>query len=934
MKTTKMRFFEKAGRSSVAMMLSMLLLLSGVFTVVDFSEVKASSPPPHGYWSTTISDNAVADEISYWEIDPYTGALTFRALNESEKDDFDNGTLVCSQRYDEPYVAAAKAEGVSINSITITGGIKTIPTGAFAKSSQNDAEVFANLTTADIGDCVEEIGADAFSEEDNLLRVTLPSNLKKIGQGAFYLCTSLTSDTGVLTIPDSVNYMQACNTNVGTFTGTAFTKVVIGENSELEWIYNSCFSNMPMLTDLEIKGKKLKYIDTNAFAGNIVLSSVTLPENLLAIGGGAFLDNAALKDITLPSKLRYIDFPYDQTSSGYGAFQGTGLTSVTIPASVRYIGNHAFACCEKLESFTIEKGDEDVLIGLPNTYHSAVAPDVVGNRLSEDGNTLYDAYNSLDLTLYNKVDWITVDQNASIASAAKISDDDVEWPNKIIETGGAGGTFLNCTKLEEMIIPSNVLYVTNDFLRTSPDQGADVSVSCLSGSAAHEAVNDYNSHLYDRNVIADLIDKPIITLSENSITLDGGEVWTGANRENIGFSPLYDKADDAREALSYTTGNADIVTIDDDGNLHAQDLDRERYTTVTVTNTLTGASTFFTVTVKKSNNSQPSYKYKALTKAPLTWKLLDEGKKDYSKAGTKTLTASMMYKPYVNSNDGASGDTYGLLYEDRVSMNTEKKNLLPAGYDTLIEYGINVQTSTKNSVTGSIELGVPAAYAADSAKVVEVSQGAGATVKSAGNGSATFGLTIPISNEYADMLFIVAYKKTGSGGQQDTDSGKTDTTETLPKKGSKQEASDGKTSYEVTKSETGGVEVALSAPTSSQAKKTSVTIPAEVTLKDGTKAKVTSVKAKAYKGNKKVKRVVVGKNVKSIGKEAFTGCPKLKTLTFKSANLNLGKNALKNLNKGKKVTVYVPKSLKGKALKTFKNKLKKAGLKKFSVKKK
>lgn len=65
-----------------------------------------------------------------------------------------------------------------------------------------------------------------------------------------------------------------------------------------------------------------------------------------------------------------------------------------------------------------------------------------------------------------------------------------------------------------------------------------------------------------------------------------------------------------------------------------------------------------------------------------------------------------------------------------------------------------------------------------------------------------------------------------------------------------------------------------------------------------TSFQVTSIAQKAFKNNRNITKITIGSNVKSIGKEAFFGCKKLKTITVKSAKLtSVGKNAIKNIHK-------------------------------------
>ena len=95
--------------------------------------------------------------------------------------------------------------------------------------------------------------------------------------------------------------------------------------------------------------------------------------------------------------------------------------------------------------------------------------------------------------------------------------------------------------------------------------------------------------------------------------------------------------------------------------------------------------------------------------------------------------------------------------------------------------------------------------------------------------------------------------------------------------------------------------------------------------------KVTGVRDGALKGLKKLTSLVIGKNVKAIGKNAFYKCAKLKTITIQTTKLTsktVGANAFKGVYK--KVTVKVP----AKKLKAYKTLLVKKGLPKTAKVKK
>lgn len=98
----------------------------------------------------------------------------------------------------------------------------------------------------------------------------------------------------------------------------------------------------------------------------------------------------------------------------------------------------------------------------------------------------------------------------------------------------------------------------------------------------------------------------------------------------------------------------------------------------------------------------------------------------------------------------------------------------------------------------------------------------------------------------------------------------------------------------------------------------SVSIPDIIKIQ-GKTYKVTSIAANAFKDDRQLTSVAVGKNVTAVGKNAFYGCSKLKKLTVKSTKLNVvGKNALKGIHA--KAVIKVPKNKLAKYKKLFKGK--------------
>lgn len=115
----------------------------------------------------------------------------------------------------------------------------------------------------------------------------------------------------------------------------------------------------------------------------------------------------------------------------------------------------------------------------------------------------------------------------------------------------------------------------------------------------------------------------------------------------------------------------------------------------------------------------------------------------------------------------------------------------------------------------------------------------------------------------------------------------------------------GNCKYRITKQGTGSGEAAFVGVV----KKTAAVKIAASFKYQGITFQVTSVKAGALKGNKKITRLVVGKNVTSIGTKAFYGCRKLRKVEFKGKKVTkIGKGAFGKIKSN--ASVKMPKGAK------------------------
>lgn len=140
----------------------------------------------------------------------------------------------------------------------------------------------------------------------------------------------------------------------------------------------------------------------------------------------------------------------------------------------------------------------------------------------------------------------------------------------------------------------------------------------------------------------------------------------------------------------------------------------------------------------------------------------------------------------------------------------------------------------------------------------------------------------------------------------------------LPKKG--YTTTIGNLKYKVTKSHaTKGTVTVVSAKNKKQK---TISIPSTVNI-NGYTFKVTAISNNAFKKNTKLTSVTIGANVKTIGKEAFSGCKKLKKITVKSKVVSkVNAKAFKGIHK--KAKIKLPKMSSSK-FKKYKKKFAKKG---------
>ena len=767
-------------------------------------------------------------------------------------------------------------------------GMTTIPSYLFNQNT--------TLTQVTIPDTVTKIEGVVFNECKNLESINLPNNVNEIRDYVF-------AGTGIkeINIPDTVTTIRD-----HTFKNCIALKNINWSKSITD-IQSYAFENCDALTKLDIPNtvtnigtgafyecggftdiavpNSVKNLGSRAFENCDALAKVSISDSVTSMGEKAFYDCDALTDVELGTGITQIPtscfehcdalpsvvLPYRVSKVGDNAFKNcVALTEITIPRATTTISTSAFSYPAKMtvygisgtyaETFANQQGMKFVNKAVKATNVVLDKTELTLNRGMKYSLTM----TVTPATFTDKVSWKST--NVDVAAIAE---------DGTVTAKGAGQATIKVTVGDvSATCKVNVVQpVTSIYLNKTSLEMTALDTYQLQASV-------YPSEANNKEVSWESSDEKVATVDENGLV----------QAKEKGTAVITAKAKDGSEvsrSCKVTVKNTayvvtDISKLESTHNYENNCSDFWVYTK-------TGASALnITFNSKTALEEDFDYLY-----------VFDKENKQVGKyTGTqlagKTITVSGdTVKIQLVSDD--AGNAWGF----KVDVITEKVEEECKHTDTTKREVRNAKaaTCTLDGYSGDI-------YCTNCGNLIE----AGSVTKAVGhqwdNGVITKAATATQTGIKTYTCTVCKITRTevikalGNNTKPIGNSNK-------PKL---------KTGEKITDKSTGAVYKVTGKNTveyvKATSKKASRTIPSTVKLK-GIKCQVTSIATKAFKGDPKIKAVVIPATVRKIGKEAFAKCKNLKKITIKTTYLSskkVGANAFKGIHA--KATIKVPKKQK------------------------
>ncbi len=325
----------------------------------------------------------------------------------------------------------------------------------------NDANVV--IPSEIDGYSVHELVDNCFKDNTTLESVTIPSSVIWLGNSAFAGCTNLKDvniEEGLVNI--GANAFEGCGieeivlpSTVRSMKGYIFKDTPLSDitmPAALEDFTEGIFYNCDSLTEIDFSPcVKLGTIGSKTFQGCDNLTKITLGEKQKSIGSYALADCKSLTDYSFLSQftsygnyalanmpLTEYTFPEGTVTIPREVFENTPVKKVTLPDTVKTLGDYSFYCCKTLEEIVGGEGVE--------TIGSYAFTDTGSGYIHTDESTCVHIRSLGDIGKNVK----TIGKRAFV-NCMFLEEFDLSQ-SKLVSIGERA--FANCKSLKEIVLPS------------------------------------------------------------------------------------------------------------------------------------------------------------------------------------------------------------------------------------------------------------------------------------------------------------------------------------------------------------------------------------------------------------------------------------------------------------------------------------------------
>ena len=393
--------------------------------------------------------------------------------------------------------------GNTKNIVVKVGGINKTNDSDYTSSDESIAKVDSNglITAIGEGNTTITIKVDGI-EESKIINVTVNNYTLTLSKSAFELglidtdtititnnenddvtkeATYTSNDESIATVDKNGNITAGYNAGTATITvhvdgaeDTTFTVTVNDDSTEvtlandnivLEQLgyqkvsYNDFYDikkdnqimtslTIPPVYVFEENKYKITAIGEKAFYRcNSITKNITLPNTIKSIGNNAFYECTALENLTLGNAT--------ETIGQYAFYNCNSLNNITIPDNVTSIGNYTFSGCSSLINITIP--DNVTTIGAYAFQNCSSLTNInIPDNVTSIGQYAFSVCSSL--TNINIPDNVTTIGQYAFSVCSSLTN--INIPDNVTTIGQYA--FNNCTSLE-LILPNNINIGTNAF---------------------------------------------------------------------------------------------------------------------------------------------------------------------------------------------------------------------------------------------------------------------------------------------------------------------------------------------------------------------------------------------------------------------------------------------------------------------------------------